>query len=168
MSRFSKRLVVVITILSVSLLQAGLAGVAYFGRKASEGILQSEEERRAKLSAEIELAQERKVETAPPPPSRWRLLDNPDVSGILEFVQARGDASGVVFASVKAAQSSTAGKQSYQITGHGTPDQVCLFLEDLETQERLILVESGKVTPGSDSEILFELGLATYHLGGSR
>lgn len=167
MSRFSRRLVVIV-IVSVSLLQAGLAGVAYFGRKANEGILQSAVDRGAKLAAEIAIARERKVDTVPPPPSRWRLLDSPDVSGILEFVQARGDAAGVVFASVKAAQSGTSGKQSYQISGHGTPDQVCTFLEDLETQERLILIESGKVTPGSDSEIQFELGMATYHLRGAR
>lgn len=166
MSRFDKRVVVAGAILLASLLQGGLAGVAYFGRKTSEGILQAEQGLTSRLAAEIATARQRQAESPAPPPSQWSLLENPDVSGILELIQARGDAAGIVFSNLKAAQSSTAGKQSFQIAGYGTPDQLCHFVADIEKQERLILVESGKVVPGTESEIRFELGMATYHLGG--
>ena len=161
-----KILVVLVVVCTVA--QAGFAGVAYFGRRAADRELEAERARAAATQHQLYHARESKAEMPPAPPSRWQLLSGADVSGTLQVIQSLGDAAGIEFGSVKAAPSSTAGRQSFQITGRGTPDQVCLFCADIEQNGRLIVVESGKFLPGSAEEIAFEFGLATYHSGGGQ
>ena len=163
----NKKLLVVVVVLA-TVLQAGLAGVVFYGRRATEGELRGERERVAATARQVEQSRERKSATAPKEPSRWHLQEGVDVSGTLQLIQALGDAAGVEFTSVKASQSSTVGRQSFQITGGGTPDQVCGFLGDIEQHARLIVIESGRLLPGAGITITFELGLATYHAGGGQ
>ncbi len=42
------------------------------------------------------------------------------------------------------------------------------FLVAVEAGDRLVVIESGRVMPGGDDELYFELGFATYHRGGAR
>jgi len=151
-----------------TVLQAGLAGVAFYGRRATELELRSERDRASATARQVEQSQDRQLETVPKVPSRWRLQEAVDVSGTLQLIQALGDAAGVEFASLKAAQSSTVGRQSFQIAGGGTPEQVSAFLGDIEQNARLIVIESGRLLPGAGITITFELGLATYHTGGGQ
>ena len=163
----NKKILVVLVAVG-TLAQAGFAGVAYFGRRTAAQDLEAERARTAATQRQLEQAREAKAETPPAQPSQWHLLSGADVSGTLQVIQSLGDAAGIVFGSVKAAPSSTAGRQSFQITGRGTPDQVCLFCADIEQNSRLIVVASGKFLPGSAEEIAFEFGLATYHSGGGQ
>ncbi len=160
--------VLVMVVVSATVLQAGLAGAMFYGRRMTELELRNERERAAATARLVAQAKERALETVPKEPSRWHLQEAIDVSGTLQLIQALGDAAGVEFASVKASQSSTAGRQSFQITGIGTPAQVCAFLGDVEQDGRLIIIESGRLLPGAGVTISFELGLATYHAGGGQ
>ena len=83
-------------------------------------------------------------------------------------VNALGIEARVTFDAIKASTSNVAGKQSFQLSGHGTPQQVCEFLAAIEKHDRLIIVESGRLTPGGGELVAFDLGLATYHRGGVR
>ncbi|MBM4063093.1 MAG: hypothetical protein FJ265_18655 [Planctomycetes bacterium] len=168
MSHTDKRTVVTAVILVATLLQGGLAGVAFYGRRKVESDLAREAGRAGDVARQLAAQAQEVVEVPPPPPSRWRLLDGPDVSGTLQVVQAVGDAAGIEFANVKAGQSNSPGKQSFLIAGHGAPEQVCAFLAGIEQHARLLVVESGRFLPGPANDVGFELGLATYHQGGGQ
>jgi hypothetical protein len=64
--------------------------------------------------------------------------------------------------------SSASGKQGFQMTARGTPRQVCSFVGALEREERLLVVESGRVSPAGAGAIALELGFATFHQGGGQ
>lgn len=168
MSRADKKAVITALVLIAGVLQAGMAGVAFYGRRAAERDLSSEAARAESVAREIvavrQAQEQRPVESSP----RWQLLDGPDVPGTLQIVQSLGDAAGITLDSVKAAPSSTVGKQTFQIAARGSPRQVATFLASIEQHPRLIVVESGKVVPATATEIGFELGLATYHVGGGQ
>lgn len=169
MSRFDRKTVITAVVLVVGVLQAGLAGVAFYGRRAVERNLAEETATAESLAREIAAVRHRQAQR-PSGDSKpaWQLLDAPDVPGTLQIVQALGDAAGITLDSVKAAPSNTVGKQTFQIGARGTPRQVATFLTGIEQHTRLIVVESGKVLPYSATEVGFELGLATYHAGGGQ
>ena len=74
----------------------------------------------------------------------------------------------ITFDVIKASASNTPGKQAFQVAGRGAPQNVCEFLAAVERNERLMIVESGRFTPGDEKEVAFELAIATYHRGGGR
>lgn len=169
MSVADKRVWVAIGIALVTVAQVGLAGAAFFVRKQTDARLQAEQERLA--ASEVRLAEV--VVPAPlpvseTPRSRWQLLDAPDVAGTMQVLQAAGDATRVVFDRVKAVQSTTAGKQTFQIVGRGEAVAVCEFLAAIEQEDHLIVIESGRLTPSGEDAVAFDLALATYHQGGAR
>lgn len=167
MSRIDNKFVVVAAIVLGTVCLVGLAGVAFFGRRSVESRLEAEHSRADALAARrAELEQRAAVKK--PEPGRWQLLADADVSGTLQVVQAAADAAGVVCGSLKATQSNSPGRQSFTLSGHGTPDQLCTFLAGLEQHVRLVVVETGKVVPFSGEEIGFDLGLSTFHTGGAR
>jgi hypothetical protein len=160
--------VVAIMIVAATALQAGFAGVSFLmNRRTDERLCTA----RGQLQAQrLLLAQEREREKAPKSPaaSRWQLLASPDVTGTMQMLQVAGDAAGISVDGVKATQSNTPGKQSFQLAGRGSPEQVCEFLSAIEQNSRLVVIESGRILPASDVQIAFELGLATYHVGGDK
>ena len=170
MKAFDKRTVWALLIVVATVLQFGAAGVAHLARVDAGKTLESERQQAAALQRQLEAQEERRVvgKVEAPAPSRWHLLDGPDVAATMEAVNAAGIDARVTFDAIKAATSKVAGKQTFQLSGHGTPVQVCEFLAAIEQHARLIIVESGRFMPGGDDLIAFDLGLATYHRGGSR
>jgi hypothetical protein len=167
-SRVDKKVVITTLVLFAGVVQAGLAGVAFYGRHAAEQELANELVKAESVVREIAARQQGGERQSGAPATQWQLLDGPDVPGTLQIVQTLGDAAGITLDSLKAAPSSTVGKQTFQIVARGTPRQVVTFLAGIEQHARLIVVESGKVVPASVDEIGFELGLATYHVGGGQ
>lgn len=163
-----KRVMVTLVIGLLTLGQMGAAGVAFFMKKQTTTDVDAERQR--VIAAETELTRDVPVETpaVAAPKSRWQLLEEPDVAGTMQVLQSVGDATHVVFDRVKASQSSTAGKQSFQILGRGSAVEVCEFLAAIEQHERLIVIESGRLTPSGEEAIAFDLGLATYHARGGK
>lgn len=168
MKRVDKKRVVVTVIVLITALQAGLAGVAGYGRKQADGLLGAARAGVNALTMQVENGKLQAVPEPVPGDSKWSLLENADVSGTLQIVQGLGDAAGITIANAKAGQSATIGRQSFQISGTGTPAQVCTFIASVEGNARLIVVESGRFLPECSEEITFELGLATYHTGGGQ
>ncbi len=168
MSRMDRKVVCATVIVAFTTLQAGLAGTSFFARRQCEQELRSEHERAINLGQQIDEAQSQKTEQPPKRSSRWQLLEEPDVASTMQVIQTLGDAAGITFDSVKAAQSNTVGKQSFQIAGRGSPEQVCDFVTRIEQDARLVVVEGGRLLPGGERRLAFELGLATYHAGAGK
>lgn len=174
MSRIDKRVVFTAVVGLALVSQVALAGVAFFARRVTDGDLQAQRaqheqlclqaEQRAAASTDEPAEQPSPATSAAP---TWRLLDGPDVVTTLQVLQEVGDAAGVSFDSQKATRSSNEGKQPFTIAGRGTPEQVCAFVAGIERHEHLMIVETGRVLPASDTQIAFEFGVATYH-GGAR
>ena len=168
MTRRKGREVVVGAIIALTLLQGSAAGVAWFLRDRGERDLTTLTARNAELLLQAERVVPVPVEQPVATPSKWRMLDGPDVAGTMQIIQGLGDTAGVAFDNIKAAQSNTVGKQSFQIVGRGTAHQACLFLAAVEQHDRLLVVETGRVLPGGAEQIVFEVAIATYHLGGGQ
>jgi hypothetical protein len=154
-------------------LQAAAAGVVHWWRGELDQELaagQHEVERlRGDLARQVEAsAASAPAPTAAPAGPRWQLLDGPDVAATLERLNRLGVDHKVAFETVKAVQSNTQGKQSFLLAGRGTPQQVCEFVAAIEQDDRLVIVETGRVMPGGGEQISFEFGVATYHKGGTR
>jgi hypothetical protein len=159
---FEKRRIVAGIVLAAAGLQVGLAGAAFFARQSAERDLASESQRREVLEARIQVAESvepRELVATP----KWTLAHSSDVSGTLQIIQHLGDASGVSLTGLKAAKSKTDGKQTFQITGVGAPTDVCAFVAAIEQHDRLIVVETGRILPRTETTIVFEIGLSTYH-----
>jgi hypothetical protein len=154
----------------VVLLQLGSAGVAWFGRQRVAESLQTEQVQLESAQRELERQRERALEQVTPAPrlSTWQLLPAADVAGTMQALQQIGDQNGVVVEDLKALPSNTRGKQAFTLTGRGRSQQVAAFLVAVEAGDRLIVIESGRVMPGGDDELYFELGFATYPRGGGR
>jgi hypothetical protein len=170
MTRFDRKTIWATTILGVTLLQLGSAGAVWFGHQAAKQALALEQKSATALQQQVAAQRERQAAspTVTPSQSRWCLLDGPDVAATMEILNALGVEASLTFDVIKASTSNVVGKQSFQLAGHGTPQQVCAFLAAIEKHERLIVVESGRMQPGIAAEVAFDLGLATYHRGGGR
>lgn len=151
-----------------TLAQLGFAGVACWSRGAAEQERDAERATAADYAAQLTGA-ERRAEGAPEGRvPRAVLLPSADVAGTLRALQTLGDDAGITVVSAKASPSTTPGRQSFVITGRGTPDQLCAFVTGLEQSDRLMVIEGGKVTPGTETEVNFEMELSTHHSGGKK
>lgn len=157
----------VVTLATIA--QAGLAGVAFLARKRAEQDVQAERGLTASYAAQLTTA----TTNAVVEPTRAAvphavLQTSADVAGTLRAIQTVSDQVGVTLTTAKAAPSNTPGRQTFVITGRGKPEQVCSFVAGIEQHERLIVIENGKVMPGTADEVSFELGLSTHHTGGAK
>jgi len=166
--RVDKKRLVATAVVLIAVVQVGLASVAFYGRRQQDEQLRVARDGLNSLSVQVESAKAQATPAPQPSEVEWSLLENADVTGTLQIVQGLGDAAGITFANVKAAQSSTAGQQSFQIAGSGTPAQICAFVASIEQHARLIVVENGRFLPSTGEQIGFDLGLATYHTGGGQ
>lgn len=165
MNERNRRFALIGIVAAATLGQVGLAGVTLVTRLSTEREARAERRTTAEYAAQLASLQS----GAASPKSVARhvtLLANPDVAGTLRVLQATGDTVGVTLTSVRSLPETTPGRQVFTITGRGAPEQVCAFLADVETNERLMVIETGKVAPGTAGEVLFELGLSTHHAGG--
>lgn len=150
---------------------AGLAAAAHLGRRSGERAL-------AELRQQVEALQQLAsrsdpaplAEPAPAPPAgpRWHLADGPDVVATLQLVQGLGDAAGITFDSLTATRSGTVGRQTFRVSGRATPRGLCAFVAAIEAAERLVVVETGRILPGDEARVAFELGLATCYAEAGR
>lgn len=156
-------LVPVVAVVAV-VVQAVLAGAATFSRRAAEREFERESGVTASYSAQLGRGGEAAVAAGP----HAELLPSADIAGTLRILQSLGDQSTVTLASVKAMPSTTPGRQSFSITGRASPTQLCAFLAGIEHHERLMVIEAGRVSPGTGDEVRFEVALSTHHTGGPR
>lgn len=168
--RFDSKTKVTLAIAVLGLLQAATAGFLHWQRTVKQEQLATSKAQidfaMRQLQHELTRPAQPGAETAPRATlEQPKLLPNPDVAGTLRMVHSLAESASLEFGTVKALQSNTTGKQTYQITGVGTPSRVCHFLANLEHGERLVVVESGRVTPNSAVDLAFEFVLATYHEG---
>ncbi len=147
--------------------QAVLAGAATFSRRAAERELERESGLTATYTAQLGHGGRAQTSVAAVGPHA-ELLPSADVAGTLRVLQNLGDQYTVTLASVKAMPATTPGRQPFSITGRGSPTQLCAFLAGIEHHERLMVIESGKVSPGTGDDVSFEVALSTHHAGGVR
>lgn len=98
---------------------------------------------------------------------QWTLLPDADVTGTLHVLEVVGEAAGIEIGAVKPVSNGAAGKQGFKVSGHGTPTAICTFLAALEGHQRLMIVETGRISPGDEATLSFELGIATFHAAGA-
>lgn len=168
MKNLDKKIVVTIAIVLVALLQAAFAGAMTLSRFRSERNLDAARQSEAGAKEQVELLRHQLELQSPGTGVAWQLLDSPDVAGTLGLLQTLGDNTGVMFGSAKASPSSTKGKQSYLVTGTGLPEQVCAFAAAIETCDRLLVIENGRLLPAASDKIGFEFGISTFQRGGGR
>ena len=161
--RIDRRRIVASIVVSAAAVQIAFAAIAFVARGSTESDLAAARDRHDDLVERIELAESERVATASAHSDRWQLADAPDVSATLRLVQELGDAAAVELTSLAATKSTTEGRQSFRITGTASPAAVCTFLRSVEQSDRLVVVESGRVLPGSETAVIFDLDLATYH-----
>lgn len=167
MSSRGKRVVVPVVVAIATLGQIGLAGVALSSRVATEREVEQERRTTAVYAAQLTALQN--GPTAPLPAAKHTtLLASPDVAGTLRVLQTIADDVGVELTAVRALPSATPGRQAFTIAGKGTPERVCALFAAIEQHERLMVIENGKVAPGGEIDITFEVGLSTHYSGGSR
>jgi hypothetical protein len=160
-------------IAGIAMVPSTTAGAAWWLR----GRATSERDELVRLAADLQQRVERERErtaaiaAAPavePAGSPWRLHEAPDVAGVMQWLQGAGDATGVAIDAIKAVPDATAGRQSFTVVGQGAPHQVCAWLAAIERRERLVVVESGRVTAGDPGRVVVELAIAAWHAGASR
>lgn len=144
------------------------AGVLHVRRTHTAGELARERQLIADYAQRLEDAQWQQRVPVDEKAQQWSLLASNEVTATLQELQSLVDASGVELQAAKAAPSVNAGRQMFLLAGSGRPEQVCALLAGIERCARLIVVENGHVTPRSEGEVDFELGLATYHRGGDQ
>lgn len=165
-----KASLITVTLIVATLLQGLLAGVVSWKRSEAEQTLAGEEALTATYARQL-TSVDRPEAPAEPLGTKVPhavLMANADVAGTLRVLQALGDRIGVTMVTAKAAPSTTPGRQTFAISGRGAPDKVCQFLAGIEQHERLIVIENGRITPGTAEEVNFELGLSTHHAGGAK
>jgi hypothetical protein len=173
MSRIDRRVLIGAAIVLAAVAQFAAAGIAWYGREQAEAELEAERQRLVELERQIAREQPQVGSSETPivlagAPQGPALLTGADVAATMQVLQGLGDAAGIAFDNITAAQSNTAGKQSFSIMGHGLPQQVCSFVAAIEQSPRLLVIETGRCMPGGGDQLAFELGLATYHQGGAR
>ncbi|MCR9246607.1 MAG: hypothetical protein NXI31_16360 [bacterium] len=166
MSRLDKRRVFAGVVIVALVLQAGFAATAWFGRQHVEDRVTLAGVRRADLSLQLEGCEAPQEPVQPGTKPEWRIGDAPDTSGTLQRIQELGDAGRVELTGLKAGKSDTAGRQWFQITGASDPRRLCEFLARIEREDPLVVVESGRLLPGTEQAVVFDLALATYHTLG--
>jgi hypothetical protein len=155
-------------IVGLVVLQGLGAGVAWLLRTGAADELHDARLVNTSLQSQLDRTPATPVVDIEPAPAKWRLLDGPDVAGTMQSVQGLADSAGLAVDTIRAVASSAVGKQGFQLTARGTPRQVCGFLATLEQQERLLVVESGRVLPATAGTIAIELGFVTFHQGGGQ
>ena len=169
MNILDKKSLVLLVATLATIAQAGLAGVAFLARRTAEQDVKTERGLTANYAAQLLTSTVNAVvEPSRPAVPHAVLQTSADVAGTLRAIQTVSDQVGVTLATAKASPSNTPGRQTFVITGRGTPEQVCSFVAGIEQHERLIVIENGKVLPGTADEMNFELGLSTHHTGGAR
>ena len=159
---------VIASVSALIVLQLAIAGVARYARRHTDSRLADERVLVEGYATQLASTAQRQEEPGQPSKPRWHLDDNVEVAGTLQLVQSLGDVAGVTLSSINAARASAPGRQAFQVSGRGRPEQVCAFLASIEEEERLIVVESGKVVPGGPTEVQFEFGLTTYLKAGGQ
>jgi hypothetical protein len=166
MRSLDKKTVAVGLSVTIGLLLVGLAGVVYMTKSSTINALSEQESQLLMLREQLAGAGDQASFTPAAANKRWELHSGPEVVLTMQAVQKLGDAAGVEFVGLKALRSADSGKQSFAIAGHGTPDDVCAFLASVEQNDRLMIVETGRMVPAGGDQVAFEFGLATYHAGG--
>ncbi len=142
------------------LARSGAAAAAAAAEAAQQGV------------AELKVAVEEARQHAAPDPAvaqgpKWRLPDSPEVTTTLRLLGTVAESVGVVMDTIRPLPANEPGRQTFALAGHAAAAKVCEFLAAIEQHPRLLLIENGKVRAGSADEVTFELGLATFHTGGT-
>jgi len=145
-----------------------VAAVAWSARSNSEWQLRLAEQETAGLREQV--ATHESLQTLPDVPEerRWQLLKAPESVETLRYLQEVADSHNIQFDLQQALRSPQAGKQTFVLKGRTSPESFARFVIALEQGERLVVIENGRVLPSAGTVIAFELGVATYDVGGER
>jgi len=165
---FDKKMVIVIVAVAIGVVQLGLAGVAGLIRKGTIEDLSVQEGQLEMLRQQLSRASEQPGALDVRAAERWHLHDGPGVVTTMQQVQKLGDATGIAFDGLKAMLSADNGKQAFVVTGHGEPSKVCSFMAAIEQDDRLMIIETGRLLPAGGGQMAFEFGLATYYAGAQK
>jgi hypothetical protein len=146
----------------VAVLPLAAAGIARYSRSSAEQALVAEQER----AAQLQLRREQLATQAPPPPApplAWRLHATADVAATMQQLQTLCDAAGVQVDTLQGMTGRQPGKQPLQLAGRGSPTAITRLLVAIEGCDELLVVESGRCTPGDAGSIAFDFGVALYH-----
>ena len=94
---------------------------------------------------------------------KWQLQEGPDIARTLGVLEVMREQSGVQMDSVKVPKAGNADRQSFTLTGVGTPEQVCMLLSLIEGNNRLIVVETQRLANDPERGMTFEIGVTTFH-----
>jgi len=163
MSQFDGKQVASLSAVAFGVAMVGVAGVAHLSRQSQQDLIVAEQKRLEQLETNFENARSGGDAAPVQAGAVWRLLHGPDVVATLQQLQAMGDELGVVFETQKAVPSADPDKQPFLLRGRGTAQQVARFVAAVERSPRLMILETGRMTPAGGDQIAFEFGLATYH-----
>jgi hypothetical protein len=152
-------------IVVLTAVQLGVAGLVRLGNVRVAGELDAAVLEVRRLEGDLQQSPLPKpVDPLPvDPQTPFFLASKADVVVTLQVVQGLGDSAGD--REVLAADgASTHGLEAVEDhAGRGTPEQVCQLLASIERQERLLVVESGRIVPTGTPQVSFEFGIAVYH-----
>ena len=165
MIKCDKQTAVVCMALIVAIVPMALAGVAFLSRQAALEELTNQEHQLRVLQDQLELAAQQPAEPPKVASSKWRLTSGPEVVATMQRLQQLGDANGVTLDGLKAMRSADHGRQSFSVAGHAPPRSVCALIAAIEQDDRLMIIETGRLLPADGEHIAFEFGVATYYSG---
>lgn len=165
MIKCDKTTAVVWVVQVVAIAMVGLAGIAFLSRESARKELVNQEQQLQMLQQQLELAALQPMEPPKVVSRKWRLTTGPEVVATMQELQQLGDANGVTFDGLKAMRSADRGRQSFAVTGHAPPHNVCALIAAIEQDDRLMIIETGRLLPAGGEHIAFEFGVATYYSG---
>lgn len=148
--------------------QVAGAGGAWFARTSGERHLLTVTAHADSVRAQLAAMPTAPLVESAPAPSRWQLPAANDVAVTMQALQLLADTAGVTLEGLKALPATAAGRQQFALTVAGTPTRVVAFVVALEEQDRLLVIENGRVGAGGAEQILADLTVVAWHHGGDR
>ncbi|MGE3174640.1 MAG: hypothetical protein AB7O97_18555 [Planctomycetota bacterium] len=100
----------------------------------------------------------------PRPQMRRSLLSaRPDVVGTLRELESLAVRAGAGLEDARALPSDAPGSLAFRVQGEATPGALCGLLAAIENSDRLLVVESGRVSARDHGRVDYEFRVATYH-----
>lgn len=94
---------------------------------------------------------------------RSLLSARPDVVGTLRELESLAVRAGAGLEDARALPSEAAGSLAFRVQGEATPGALCGLLAGIENSDRLLVVESGRVSARDHGRVGYEFRIAAFH-----